>query len=317
MQSSFTTRGKLIVPVLASLLALLAVGAAPTSAESRFSFTWGKAVQGSGKMVEVQRTVPAFDRIAVADGIQVVLQQGAQQKLTVKADDNIEPLIETRVEGNTLQLSIRRQTSLQTHNNMTVAIDYTQLASLKLSDGAQADLDKVKSATFQATAQDGSSLRLGEVTVNEFDLSVSDGGRASVRNARGATSQRYRVADGARLSVDNASGERVSLSVADGAHASVRAVDTKAIEISVADGAHADIAGVAVQQNFVLADAANVDALTLRGTTARVRAADGSSLKLGFVQTLDADVADGSSIRYSGEPTITRRVRDGASIRKI
>lgn len=303
----------LLIPAVTAF----ALAVAPASAGSGFSFTWGKAVQGSGKTVETMRSVASFDRVKVADGIQVVLRQGTAQKVTVRADDNLEPLIETQVEGATLRVRVKPDSSISTRNPMQVTIDYVQLNALTINDGVRAELDAVKTTTFEARASDGSNLRLGDVTVTDFEIRIQDGSRATVGNVRASSVQRFSVADGASLSVESATGDRAMLSVADGASATLRAMDVKSFEASVADGASAEVAGVAVQQNYSLADAASVDAQKLRGTAARARASDGSSLKLGQVLTLDVDANDGSSVRYTGDPAITRRVRDGASLKKI
>lgn len=309
----FTVSRQLLLPVIAAF----ALAATPAAAGSGFSFTWGKAVQGSGKTVETQRNVATFDRVHVADGIEVVLRQAAVQKVTVKADDNLEPLIETQVEGSSLKVKIKPNSSISTRNPMLVSIDYVQLNALSINDGVKAELDAVKGAAFDARANDGSNLRLGDVTVTDFSIKVQDGSRATVGNVRASSIQRFSVADGASLTIESASGDRAMLSVADGAHATVRTMDVKVFEASVADGARADVAGVAVQQTYSLADAASVDAQKLRGTSARARASDGSSLRLGQLLTLDVDANDGSTVRYTGDPTITRRVRDGASLKKI
>ncbi len=319
MQPSTTTRSARVKQQLTAVLVVLVTSAVPVKYASAggFSISWGNPIQGSGKVVEVPRTVSTFDRITVVDGIHVVLRRGAEQKLSIKTDDNIQPLIEARVEGMTLQLKMRPQTSIRMNYPITVNIDYTQLSSLKVSDAASADLDAIKVKSFSASAHDGSQLRLGAVEVSDFELLVVDGSHATVGAVLAAATQRYRVADGARLKVDKAGGERVIISVADGAQMSLAAVDAKNIDVSVADGAKADIAGVAQKQSYALTDAANVNAQRLQGTSALVRASDGSSLSLGQLQTLDADVQDGSKVRYTGDPTITQRLRDGASLKRI
>lgn len=317
VMSHQTNRVRISQQLMWPVVAALALVATPATAGSGFSFTWGNAVQGSGKTVEMQRSVASFDRVNVSDGLQVVLRQAATQKVTVKADDNLEPLIETQVEGATLKVKTKSNTSISTRNPMLVTIDYVQLSSLAINDGVKAELDLVKGTTFEARASDGSNLRLGDVTVADFSIKIEDGSRAAVGNVRASSVQRFRVADGASLTIESATGDRAMLSVADGASATVRAMDVKAFDASVADGARAEVAGVAVQQTYSVADAASVDAQKLRGTSARARASDGSSLKLGQVLTLDVDANDGSTVRYTGEPTITRRVRDGATLKKI
>jgi hypothetical protein len=310
---------KVIIYVLAETLVLAAVvvSASKAHAETVISFNWGKGIQGSGKIVEVQRAVPAFDGVSVQDGIRVVFRQSTEQKLTIKADDNIEPLVEVRVDGTTLKLKMRPRSSFRTTNPVVVNLDYTQLNTLSLSDGANGDLDVVKTAIFTVTVNDGARLRINEVNVNAFDLSVKDGSSATLGKVLNAATQRYRVVDGAKLMINNATGDRVSISVQDGARVTLLALDTKAIDLAVTDGARADIAGTAQLQTFALSDAANVDAQKLQGATAQVRASDGSVLKLGLVQTLNADIQDGSSVRYSGDPAITKRLRDGATLKRI
>ncbi len=317
--TAYQSRKVTVLGALSLWLVTIGIMAAPTPvyADKGFSISWGKSIQGSGKTVEVARTVPAFNRISAQDGIQVILRRATAQKLTVKADDNIEPMVETVVESDMLKLRIRPRTSIRLNNAITVSIDYTQLNAVALKDGAQADIDPVKGAAFSATVKDGAQLRMPEVDVTELDVSVSDGGSARVGNVTAASVQRYRVSDGARLTVERAVGDRVMMTVQDGARMSLRSAETRLVELSVSDGAHADIAGVAQRQIYALSDAASVDASKLQGASAQVRASDGSSLKLGVLQTLNAEIADGSSVRYTGEPAITQRLRDGASLKRM
>lgn len=310
---------KIIVYIVAETLIVATViaGAPRAHADTVISFNWGKGIQGSGKIVEIQRIVPPFDSVSVQDGIRVLFRQSNIQKLTIKADDNIEPMVDASVVGSTLKLKMRPRSSFRTSNPVLVNLDYVQLNMLSLNDGAHGDLDIVKTATFMVNVNDGAQLRINEASVSAFDLSVKDGSSATIGKVLNAATQRYRVVDGAKLTVDSASGDRVSISVHDGARMTLRALDTKAIDLSVADGARADIAGTAQLQTYALSDAATVDAQKLQGATAQVRASDGSVLKLGTLQTLNVDVQDGSSVRYTGDPAIVKRVRDGATLKRI
>lgn len=308
----------------ATLISLAAVsfaftlGAAPASAETRISGSWGgKKISGSGNVVSLPVATSAFDKVSAQDGIHVVLRRGAVQKVVVKTDDNLQALVEARVDGSRLLLRMKPNSSVQTKNGVEVTIDYTSLTALAVSDGARGDLDAASGNTFRADAKDGSSLVIAEANANEFELSVSDGASALVTKASSATSQRYKVMDGAQLTVTGATSDRVMISVADGASMKLNMVNTKSIDVSVADGARLELAGLAQQQNFSLADGAEINAVRLQGTAARVRAVDGSALKLGVVQSLNADMQDGSSVRYSGDPAVTTNTRDGSSVRKI
>ena len=304
---------------LAAFTFAFTLGAAPVSAETHISWSWGsgKTVRGSGNVVEQAVAVGAFDNVVAQDGIRVVLRRGAVQKVLVKTDDNLLPLVEAKVDAGRLLLRMQPKISASTKSGVVVTIDYTTLNALNLGDGARGELDVASGSAFRADAHDGAALTIAEANATDFQLTVSDGASATVKKATSVTAQRYKVADGARLAVESASGDRLTISVADGASATLAAINVKSIDVSVSDGAHLDVAGVAQQQNFSLSDGAAVDALRLQGASARVRATDGSALKLGVVQTLSAEMADGSSVRYSGDPTVTAERRDGSSIRKI
>ena len=59
----------------------------------------GAATEGSGKIVEEKRTVAAFRMLAAHHGIEVVIKDASIDSLTVEADDNLLPLVETKVEN--------------------------------------------------------------------------------------------------------------------------------------------------------------------------------------------------------------------------
>ncbi len=235
----------------------------------------------------------------------------------MKTDDNLQALVEAKVEGSRLLVRMLPKQSAQTKNGVRVTIDYSTLSALNVSDGARAELDVAGGASFRAAAKDGRTLTIAEAIAGDFDVVVSDAATGSIAKATSATSQRYKVVDGAQLTVNEASCDRVTVSVADGANMTLRAVNTKRIDVALSDGVHLELAGVAQQQNFSISDGAEVNALRLQGGSANVRAADGSAPKLGAVQTLSARTQDGSSIRYTGEPAATINPRDGSSVRKI
>ncbi len=297
---------------------LIGLGIVPTyAADSFISIKWGKNVVGSGKIVEVTRPVPMFDHVVAKDGLRVVLRQGAAQKVVVKADDNIEPLIETTVTGNTLTLRPKPNASFKTREGIIVNVDYVQLNSLAVSDGVSADMDAIKGAKFIAHAHDGSSLLVAEIAANDFELKVNDGASATLAKVSGAANHSYKVSDAGSLIVNAIAGSQVSAVVSDGAKMKLHRVDLKVIDVQVSDGASANIEGNASQQSFSVSDGASVDAQRLEGQFARVRASDGGAMKLGKVQSLDVDARDGSVVRYSGEPTVTQKMSDGAKLRKM
>jgi Putative auto-transporter adhesin, head GIN domain len=315
----FSSCNRTIIERCAALLIATSLAALLTTdsrAEFRISFSSKNQVVGSGKVVDVARNVAAFDRIEVSDGIRATLKRGNEARLTVSADDNIEPLVETVVNNGTLVLRMKPNVSLRTKNRMSVAVIYTKLEKIVASDGSAVDADALTAASFVVQVNDGASLKAESVSASVLDVNVADGASVKFTSARGSDTQNFRVSDGARLTVDAVSGGGTLAKVSDGAKIILRGLNVKALETSVTDGASAELSGVAQQQNFSASDGASINARELNGEAARVRAVDGGSLKAGALKTLDVEADESASVRYAGEPTVTLRSREKLNVRK-
>ena len=62
------------------------------------------SIQGSGVVKTESRTVPAFSKIELAGSPDVEVVVGPAVSVTVTADDNVLPFIDTEVKGETLKI---------------------------------------------------------------------------------------------------------------------------------------------------------------------------------------------------------------------
>ncbi len=55
------------------------------------------AINGSGNIITQSIDVSNFDRVSLEGSGDVYIEQGQTESLTIEADDNIQPLLETKV----------------------------------------------------------------------------------------------------------------------------------------------------------------------------------------------------------------------------
>lgn len=84
-----------LAAVLAS--ATLALLAAPAEASA-----WGGSTRGNGKKVTQARSLPEFSKVRLEGSLEVKVKVGAASAVSVTIDENLQPLVATRVEGDTL-----------------------------------------------------------------------------------------------------------------------------------------------------------------------------------------------------------------------
>ncbi|MGL5005732.1 MAG: GIN domain-containing protein, partial [Casimicrobium sp.] len=269
-----------------SVIAVVAPSRAETKAEHR---SWGiglKTTVGSGKSASDTRNVAAFERLDLQDGLVATVRRGSAQSVIVTADDNIVPLVETKVHNNTLIVRIRPNTSLRTKSPIAVAVDYTKLDQLRVQDGVRADVDTLASPSVVVKVSDGATLKLAGIDAQSVDVAVSDGATATIRSVSRTQQHKYRVSDGARLEIEATDGGRANVVVSDGARFTSRGFNASELDLKLSDGARAKLAGAVASQTYALHDGASVDARELKGSNVTARVVDASSLDVSSIDKL-------------------------------
>lgn len=79
-------------------------------------------IEGSGVTKTETRDVPAFTRVDSKGSAEMIVTIGDKQSLTIEADDNILPLIDTGVKGDKLEISSHGSYSTRTPIKITITV---------------------------------------------------------------------------------------------------------------------------------------------------------------------------------------------------
>ncbi|MFN7964767.1 MAG: head GIN domain-containing protein [Acidobacteriota bacterium] len=132
-----------------------------------------KHVSGSGKVVEETRTVSSFSKIESAGSTDVVVTIGSPQRVVIKADDNILPLITTTVSDNALSIGSRGNYS--TRNAVQVLVTMPSLTSLELAGSGAANINGLQEQGFEASLS-GSGDITATGTTTSLKVSIAGSG---------------------------------------------------------------------------------------------------------------------------------------------
>lgn len=99
-------------------------------------FAFDRFVRGSGKIVTERREATGVARVDVGGAFEVEIRQGTQEGIELSGDDNLLPLIETRLEGaagaRTLKIKARDDVQWSSSQPIRVRIDLVNLTALDL-----------------------------------------------------------------------------------------------------------------------------------------------------------------------------------------
>lgn len=94
-----------------------------------------ETVRGSGNVVTEERVVSGFTAVSLQGVGELVIDQTGSESLSITADDNLLPYIETRVRGSKLIISIQDNTLFSNATELTYHVTVNSIDSVEL-DGA-------------------------------------------------------------------------------------------------------------------------------------------------------------------------------------
>ncbi len=97
-----------------------------------FSQLWVK-VKGDGHLKKEIRQVGDFTSLNSHGPMDVQVNYGNSNSISVEADENLLPYIETVVENGSLEIRARKNTNLRSKSKMIVTVSMTKINALKLS----------------------------------------------------------------------------------------------------------------------------------------------------------------------------------------
>jgi hypothetical protein len=162
--ASYVTR-PLVALALASSVALLA----------------GCGVRGSGVMASETRNVSGFSAVSLSGSGDVRIEQTGQESLTIEAEDNLLPLLETYVDDGTLVLRTRPNTSIRPTRTIRYRITVARLDSANISGSGSLRATGVDSDRFTTSISGSGSMTLTG-KAKAIDLSISGSGSYDAAN---------------------------------------------------------------------------------------------------------------------------------------
>jgi hypothetical protein len=148
-------------------------------------------VRGSGVKVEKQRALAAFTKLRIDGPFDVQLAQGSADQAVVTADDNLEPLIETAVENDTLVVRMKRDAGFTTRSAPLVRVTARTLQAIAIHGSGDLGMDSFKGDSLGLTIVGSGDAHVGLIEVKDLNVSIS--GSGDVRLAGRADQQNWTV----------------------------------------------------------------------------------------------------------------------------
>ena len=142
-----------------------------------------ETIKGNGEVKKETREVSSFTSLASQGSMNVQISYGNSNSVTVEADENLLPYIETTVEDGRLIIRTKKNVNLKSTSRMVVHVSMTKINSLKLSGsgnmngkGSFSNDDKT-----DVSVSGSGNLNLNFDTFKDLDITVSGSGNIDLK----------------------------------------------------------------------------------------------------------------------------------------
>jgi hypothetical protein len=204
------------------LLALLLLAGTPA--------VWAETVVGNGRVISESRTFGAFNAIGLSSSVDLRLRQGTTPSLIVHGESNLLPLVETTLEGDSLQVRWKRGVSVRSQAPVYVEVVAPLVQAVSSSGSGDVDIDTLKVPRLSLSFKGSGDLRAKNLSTD--DLSVSIAGSSDLQLAGQATRLKIEVRGSGDVDASQLRSDDVTIGIAGSGDVSVHAARALAVSIA-------------------------------------------------------------------------------------
>lgn len=142
-------------------------------------------IEGSGRVVDDERSVAGFTKVIVNGPLDMLITAGDTDRVVVRADDNIAPLVETSVLGTTLVVGLKSGASYRTRTKMQIQVQAARLRGVTMRGSGEIRVDRVDADIFEATVQGSGDVIVDALRADTVAVSIAGNGDIRAKGTAG------------------------------------------------------------------------------------------------------------------------------------
>ncbi len=137
-------------------------------------------IKGSGNVIQQSRPVTGFNAVVLSGVGELSAVQGANESLTLEAEDNILPVIETQVKDDCLYIRIKSDTNIHPTKPIRYSLTAKALERVGLSGAVKAHFSKLNGDMLKLSASGATRTTIDEIKGSELTAELSGASSVSI-----------------------------------------------------------------------------------------------------------------------------------------
>lgn len=140
-------------------------------------------IEGSGNVISEDREVQDFDSVQLTGAGDIVISQGEVELVTVEADDNLLPFIETEVRAGKLMLGFTHEVSdknIRPSQVIKFFVNLKDINSLEISGAGDISSESLNTERLKVEVGGAGDIIIDQLKTEQFDIEVNGSGDIQV-----------------------------------------------------------------------------------------------------------------------------------------
>ncbi len=266
---------------------LLVVGLTGCTFDQNVRVIHPETLNGSGKIVEVNRVVNEFDQVEFGALGELTITRGSENSLLIKADDNLIDKITTKVENRTLKIAMQPNLSFNPTEKIEYHLVVKELSGITLSGFGDISADVLDAESLNVQLLGSGDIKIGQVTGKSLSLSLGGFGSINIE----------------KMTVDTP-----DMELRGSGDINIHSLEAQQLNLRMSGFGSTTINGKTTRQEVELSGSGDYHADNLQSETATIQLSGFGSGKLWVDEKLDVVITGSGSVDYYGNPELTQRV---------
>jgi hypothetical protein len=275
----------------------------------------GPCMSGSGQIITEERDIAGFTEVISGGDFEVYVNQADEFSVEVVAYENLLPIIETYISGNSLIIGTKNNSCYKSGQPIKVYVSLPELELLELN-GSGKLIAGVTEGEYLECGNNGSGyLSVDTVYMDYFYLSNSGSGHIEVERIY---SDEVSLVQSGSGTIDTGEvSEPEEVTIKHSSSGNIRSIITDGLNVNaiLSGSGRIDLSGDVQKVDYTLNASGRIDALDLMSYDARTTSSGSGTIFVWATDYLEATVSGSGDILYKGEPQTSFRVTGSGSIR--
>ncbi len=141
---------------------------------------YGRAVRGSGNVIEETRAVNGVSGVNLATIGHLIIEVGDTESLRIEAEDNLLEYLETEVFNGELRIQTQSNLNMRTTQPVNYYLTVTDLDRISIFSSGDIQAPHLQAERFSITVASSGNLKMGDLKADALDVQIFSSGDVTV-----------------------------------------------------------------------------------------------------------------------------------------